>query len=343
MNEKRFNIVYLVGLIITVLLMIWIIISGFISLNITFVIFFWVVKFLSGFGLILGISNGFLIVLDKTKDKIGKRGTNAIIIFQIVIPIILLIYAIDKIISSYYGSGAITMIGIWNDIYVWLDNIIYIYGILSLLLTLYIIPIIRDEIDEAIELGKLSWWKKKAKKVGRGVKKKYFRLKKDFAKAQIQDQMIVKEVLDVWRRKFAINLLLILAIGSFVFTPITFICIMYWLRLYVFFKSETNKYENIALLGSMIWVGIVATLSPFFNITGLRIYETMLPFLWTINVFYLIGIILGSMIFIKKLLNLQGITVQALKLRKKQRQIDKLKREKEDLKQQLKDKTNKIA
>ena len=93
----------------------------------------------------------------------------------------------------------------------------------------------------------------------------------------------------------------------------------------------------------MIWVGIVATLSPFFNITGLRIYETMLPFLLTINVFYLIGIILGSMIFIKKLLNLQGITIQALKLRKKQRQIDKLKREKEDLKQQLKDKTNKIA
>ena len=59
--------------------------------------------------------------------------------------------------------------------------------------------------------------------------------------------------------------------------------------------------------------------------------------------FYLIGIILGSMIFIKKLLNLQGITIQALKLRKKQRQIDKLKREKEDLKQQLKDKTNEIT
>jgi MFS family permease len=302
-----------VGLISTVVLMIWIIVSGFISLNITFIIFFWVVKFLSGFGLILGIANGFLIVLDKTKDKIGKRGTNIIIILQIVIPIVLIIYAIDKIISSYYGTGGFSMTGIWSDIYVWIDNIIYIYGILSLLLTLYIIPIARDEIDEAVELGKFMWWKKKVKKVGRGVKKKYFRLKKDFAQAQIQDQMTVKEVLDVWRRKFAINLLLVLAV---------------------------DKYENISLLVSMIWVGIVATVSPFFNITGLRIYETILPVLWTINIFYLIGIILGSIIFIRKLLILQGITIQALKLRRKEKQIDKLKREKEELKQKLKDKTN---
>ena len=55
------------------------------------------------------------------------------------------------------------MKGVWADIYVWMDNIIYIYGILSLLLSLYIIPIIRDEIHEAVELGKFSWWKKKAK------------------------------------------------------------------------------------------------------------------------------------------------------------------------------------
>ena len=67
MAGKKFNIVYIVGLILTTILSIWIIISGVISLNVTFIIFFWVVKFLSGFGLILGIVNGFLIILDKTK------------------------------------------------------------------------------------------------------------------------------------------------------------------------------------------------------------------------------------------------------------------------------------
>jgi MFS family permease len=336
MAGKKFNIVYIVGLIITTILSIWIIISGVISLNVTFVIFFWVVKFLSGFGLILGIANGFLIVLDKTKNKLAKKGTNAIIIFQIVIPILLIIYAIDKIISSYLGTGGLSMTGVWADVYVWMDNIIYIYGILSLLLSLYIIPIIKDEIQDAVELGKLSWWKKKAKQVGRGIKKKYFRLKKDFAKAQIQDQMSVKDILELWKNKFAINLLLILAIGTFIFTPVAFICVMFWLRLYVFFRSETNKYERLFLMGSMIWVGIIAAVSPYVQ---WGIYESIIGYVWTVNIFYLIGILIGSMIFIKKLLNLQGITIQALKLKKKQRQIDKLKKEKEDLKQQLKDKT----
>jgi MFS family permease len=339
MAGKKFNIVYIVGLIITTILSIWIIISGVISLNVTFVIFFWVVKFLSGFGLILGIANGFLIILDKTKNKLAKKGTNVIIIFQIIIPILLIIYAIDKIISSYLGTGGLSMTGVWADIYVWLDNIIYIYGILSLLLSIYIIPIIKDEIQDAVELGKFSWWKKKAKQVGRGIKKKYFRLKKDFAKAQIQDQMSVKEILELWKNKFAINLLLILALGTFIFTPVAFICVMFWLRLYVFFRSEANKYERLCLMGSMIWVGIIAAVSPYVQ---WGIYESIIGYVWTVNIFYLIGILIGSMIFIKKLLNLQGITIQALKLKKKQNQIDKLKKEKEDLKQQLKDKTKEI-
>jgi len=338
MDEKKFNIAYLVGLIITTIIMLLIIFLGVVSINITFVIFFWVIKFLSGFGLVLAITNAFLILLDKTKDKLTKKGTKVLVILQIVIPILLIIYAIDKIISSYLGTGGFSMTGIWKDIYVWIDNIIYLYGILSLLLQLYIIPIIRDQIDEAVEMGKLSWWKKKAKKVGRGIKKKYFRLKKDFAKAQIQDQMTVKEILDLWRRKFAVNLLLILAIGSFVFTPIAFICVLYWLRLYVFFRSQTHKYENIALLGSIIWIALVATISPFYNLTGLRIWESIQPYLWTINIFYLIGIVLGTLIFIKKTLELQGITIHSLKMKAKEKKIGKLEKEKEDLKRQLEDK-----
>ncbi len=334
MNEKKFKIIYIIGLIISTLLMLWIVFFGNISLNITFVIFFWVVKFLSGFGLILGISNGFLILLDKTKDRIGKRGTNAIIIFQIIIPVILVIYAIEKLITSYLSSGGISMTGVWRDIYVFFDNILYIYGILSLLLTLYIIPIIRDEIDKAVELGKLFWWKKKAKKVGRGIKKKYFRLKKEYAKAQIQDQMTVKEILDLWRNKFAVNLLLIIAIGTFIFTPITFICVMFWLRLYVFFRSDTNNYERIALLTSMTILGIIAVVSPYVQ---WGIHESILQYIWTMNIFYLIGIVIGSLMFIKKLLNLQGITSQALKLKAKDRKIRKLQKEKEDLKEKLKE------
>ena len=145
MTPKKFNRLYLTGLIISTLFMILILVFWIRITSFTFLIFFWVVKFLSGFGLILSITNGFLFLLSRRKDKLSKRGTNLIIIFQIFIPIILILYAIDKLYSGYVGSAStLSMTGIWADIYVWFDNIIYIYGILSLLAQLYHIPIVKQ-------------------------------------------------------------------------------------------------------------------------------------------------------------------------------------------------------
>ncbi len=328
MNEKQFNIVYLVGIIASTIIMLLILLTGVQSLHITFLIFFLIMKYLSGFGLVLSIANAFLIIMDKTKNSISKRGTMVLVVMQIVIPILLIVYGIYTIFSAYSkGTG-----GSQSVMMEWIQNIIYIYGIASLLLHLYIIPIAHQEFADAVELGKLGWWKKKAKNVGRGIKKKYFRLKKEYAKAQIQDQMTIKEILDLWRNKFAINLLLVAAIGAIVFTPIAFICVMYWLRLYIFFRSETKRYENVALLASMICLGIIAVISPLLN---LAFYIAIEDWYWTVQIGYLIGIVLASFIFIKKILNMQGITITSLKMNSKDRQIEKLKKEREDLKKQL--------
>ncbi len=334
MKRKTFNIVYLIGLSISTVLMILILYFWVLYLNITFLIFFWVVKFLSGFGLVLSIANAFLILMDKTKNKIGKRGVRILVTFQIVIPIILIIYSLYKIFASYLGKGGVTMSGIWEGVYLIFDNLLYIWGIGSLLFTLYIFPIFQEEFHKAVELSKFKFIKKGAKKAARVIKKKYFRLKKDFAKAQVQNQMEVNEILDLWRKKFAINLLLILAIGTIIFTPIAFICLMFWLRLYVFYRGETNNYEKVALLISMSFIAMIAIFSPFIN---LPIYTEIADYLWTINIFYFFGIFLATAIFIKKLLNLQGITVQALKMKKKDKEIDKLKKEKDILEQKLQD------
>ncbi|MFX1329001.1 MAG: hypothetical protein ACFE91_12820 [Promethearchaeota archaeon] len=334
MEEKTYKIVYIVGLAITVAIMLWVLIFGILTLNITFLIFFWVIMFLSGFGLVLGIANGFLLLMDKLSDKLSKKGTKALIIIEIVIPAILIGYAIYKIITSYFQATSLTQSGIWF----WLDKILYIYGIVSLLLTLYIIPLASEQFQKAVELGKLSFWKKKAKKVAREIKKKYFSLRKEFARAQVQDQMTVKEILDLWRNKFAVNLLLILAIGTLIFTPIAFICVMYWLHLYIFFRIQTRLWEKGLLLIGIIWIGLVAVISPFLPFLKLGIYETIDPYYWTVNVFYLIGISLATFIFIKKLLNLQGITITALKMKSKDKKLQKLKEEKEALEKQLKEK-----
>jgi hypothetical protein len=79
-------------------------------------------------------------------------------------------------------------------------------------------------------------------------------------------------------------------------------------------------------------IGIFALVAPFIN---LPFYTSIAPFIWTINLFYLFGISFSSYILIKKLLSLQGVTIQELKMRKKDKHIEKLEREKEELKKQL--------
>ena len=82
-------------------------------------------------------------------------------------------------------------------------------------------------------------------------------------------------------------------------------------------------------------VGIIAVLTPFLNFP---FYVVISQYFWTINIFYLLGIILASYIFLKKLLTLRGITFQELKIRRKDKHIEKLEKEKAELKKQLENK-----
>ncbi|MFX0030151.1 MAG: hypothetical protein ACFE8B_13150 [Candidatus Hermodarchaeota archaeon] len=311
MDDRNYLILYIVGLGITTVLMFFILFSANI-LSISFLLFFWIIKFLSGFGLILSIANGFLIVLDKTKEKMAKnkKFVNFIVVFQIIIPLILIIYAIYAIFSSYYEWG-----GTQTGIGLWFNLILYIYGIVSLLLTLYVIPLIREEFQEAAEKGFFKRFKKGAKEVGRGIKKKYYGFRKEYAKKQIQDQKTLKDLLEVWRNKFALYLLIPLAIGTLIFTPITFICLLFWIKVFIIDK-DPEIYERYALLVSIICSGLIAVLSP---ILRFELYISIEDYLWTINVFYLIGIVLASIIFVNKLLKLQGIMIEDIKAKLKEK------------------------
>lgn len=331
MNEKLYRLIYFIVLSVSLLFMILNLTFDLLYLDTFLLVFFWAVKFLSGFGLLLSIANVFLIVLKKFKDKFGKKELKIFNIIQIVVPLILIGYATYKVVISYISKTIITQTGFWF----WFDLLLYLYGILSLLLNLYILPIIRDEISEAAELGKLGWWKKRAKRVGRGIKKKYFELRKEYASAQVQHQMTAKEILDLWRKKFALNFLLIIGIGSIIFTPITMICIVFWLRVYIFFRSKMKTYEKISLLISLVFIGIITLILPFLN---LSVYTNISKFYWSAELFYLIGIVIASIIFVKKLLSLQGITIAKQKIKRREKKIEELEEEKEELKRKLEEK-----
>jgi hypothetical protein len=304
LDLKKFDILYIIGLVATTIFMILEFIFGFIALTTTFLIFFWTMKLLSGFGLILTVSNGILWILSRFTEKFTKKHVQALIIIQVIVPGIFLGYAIYSIISSL--PPAIPPTGIQY----WLDLLVFLYGIISLMLTLYIIPLIREEFQEAVDMGIIKRTKRGAKEIGRKMKKGYFNWRGNYAKAQIQDQMTLGEVLDIWRNQFAVYLLIPIAIGSLVFTPIAFICIIFWLKIIVFDKGEPKFYERIALLISMICITTIACLSYTFNLV---FFTSIEPFFWTIQVFYLIGILISTGILIHQFIKLKGITIKKIK------------------------------
>lgn len=335
MDEKQYLIIFIVGLAVTTLFMLLILLFGDRSLNVVFLVFFFVVKLLSGFGLVLSIVNGFFFIMNKGKDKFSEKQTKALIVFQIIVPILLVLYAIYKIYSSYTGSSSgILMTGDWATIYVIFDELIYIYGIASLLINLYILPLIRGEFDEAINLGRNQKLFRSMKSAGRALKKKWFSWRDQFTKAKVEDQKAIKEVLAKWRNKFAVILLVPLAIGSFILMPIFFILIAMWLKIIVFDREEIYTFEKAALLISIIAIGIVAIIIPYFD---LGIYQQISNWLWTINIFYLIGIVIAALIFVSKFLVLQGVTLGGLKERRFDKKKESLEEEKKRLKQERKE------
>ena len=304
LDIKKFDILYIIGLVTTTIFMILELIFGFVALNITFLLFFWTMKLLAGFGLILTVTNGILWILSRFTEKFSKKHVQILIIIQVIVPGIFVGYAIYSIISSL--PPAIPPTGIQY----WLNLLVFLYGIVALMLTLYIIPLMKEEFEDAVEMGRIKSMKRGTRKIGRKMKRGYFNWRGKYAKAQIQDQMTLGEVLDIWRDQFAVYLLIPIAVGSLIFTPIAFICIVFLLKIIVFDKGEPKFYERIALLISMICITTIACLSYTFNLV---FFTSIEPFFWTIQVFYLIGIIISTGILIHQFIQLKGVTIKKIK------------------------------
>ncbi len=60
----------------------------------------------------------------------------------------------------------------------------------------------------------------------------------------------------------------------------------------------------------MIWIMVIASLSYAFDLIFFTAIE---PFFWTIQIFYLIGILISTVIFIAQFIKLRGITISKIK------------------------------
>ncbi|MBD3353694.1 MAG: hypothetical protein GF364_19575 [Candidatus Lokiarchaeota archaeon] len=169
------------------------------------------------------------------------------------------------------------------------------------------------------------------------MKKRFYRWRKDFGKEQLEKQTSLKGYLELWRQRLAIVVMVILGIGSLVFTPIALILIVFWLRVYFLTSRAIYKFEMILFIIAMCGISIFAILMPFI-IDVTPYYQIIQESYYWLNISYFIGILLSSLIYLKKFyeFNLKG-----WKLERREKKIEKLEEKNKELEEKLKKKKKK--
>jgi hypothetical protein len=323
--EKKFAIIWIVILSAATAVMLLLLLTGESSLDFTLVIFLMVVKFLAGFGTVIGITSAIIFVLTKFeklfKGEEHKKNLKMLLICMFLIIIGLNVYnGPFKIVQSIINPK--------KDVDNIFDKIMFVYGIVSLFFSLYIHPIWKGDFLMATAPTKGDNIKKGLKSASRGIKKRFFTWRKNYAKAELQQQLGMKEFMTNLRQHLAVIVLPFLGAGTIVFTVICVIFVFTWLRIFLLKERKLVKIEFIFLACACIGITVIAVLLPFvFDQTPF--YATIQAGYFGTYIANFAGLLIASIIYLNKMLG------PIIEKRKKQRAKD-LKAEKEDLEKEHK-------
>jgi hypothetical protein len=281
------------------------------SLTWTTVIFFSGSRFLAGFGLFLSLTSGAIFILTKFGDKFKANRKRLLLFnwgFLIVLPFVLMIYYFVKIFLAYQigASASSNPATFQGQVENWLDIILFIEGIISLLWSLYIQPAITERIVDVTETTTSDKLARGAKNVGRGMKKRWFKWRQDYAKALVQDALTLKEIGSVMRQRLAVIMLPVFALGTLLFTPIAVVCAIFFVQL-LWDSDSVEMPERIILAIAMVGTGVITALSPFPQFAALNpFYVQYRDLAWILYLVYFCGLVVSSLFLIRKLLILEG-------------------------------------
>jgi hypothetical protein len=284
-------------LLFTSLLMIVLLVTGENSLNFTFIIFLLVVKFLAGLGVVMGIISISILILKKYPEKFDGEGNQKKVedfnIGLIVLLIVLLIYKGPiKITQSFLSQGSADNI---------FDDALFIYGIVSLMINLYIKPLLKQNFITVTTINTGDMIKSSLQDGAKGVKKWWLKKHNKFGEAQLEEQQTIKKDIDVFRQRMAVVAMLFLGIGSIVFLPIGAIFMVMWYL--IFFKQyrKPHKFEEILLIIACIAICIISVLTTLvLELTPF--YVIIRQYYFIVEIFHFIGLIFTAVIFIRKLI-----------------------------------------
>jgi len=242
-----------------------------------------IMKFLGGLGLILTYAWGcaFALRMFSKRIKGNKTAAQRMKLFLILGSLALAGYGVYNILSSLLSLPEITI----------LTYLLTVYGIISLMLMVYILPAIKDQFQPA---ATESLWQKIKGKFG-GFKYSLWkgyktRARKDFGKVYAAEYDRYKTDLADIRDQLSGILLLPITLIYIGFLPLLGVSIVLWLRIFSQTKKPFHMFEKILLI---VIIGVIMVLSIilFFVITD----PTMLVF-W--NIAYGIGLIFSVCLFI---------------------------------------------
>lgn len=321
--EKKLLLIWTIMLAGSSAVMLFLLLTGEASLNFTLVIFMIVIKFLAGFGTVIGISSVIIFVLTKFEDKFkgeeNKKRLKALLVFMLLVLVVLVVYEGPvKIIESVIKHGDADNI---------FDKLLFVYGIVSLMYSLYIRPIWKGDFLAVTVTTTSDQIKTGLKTATRGIKKKFFIWRKNYAKAELQEQQQMQDFLKKLRQQLAVIVLPFLGAGTVVFTVICAIFIFAWLRIFVVAKErKPNKPEIILLACACIGISAIAIMLPFF-FDATPLYTTIREGYFGTYISQFAGLFIASIIYLRKML-------APIIAKRKVEQIKDLKAEKEELKKE---------
>ncbi len=321
--EKKLAIVWIAILGATGAIMIFLLVKGERSLDYTLVGFLIVVKFLAGFGNVIGVAGATIFLLTKFGSKFNgeenKQKLKLLLVAMVGIIFFLLVYQGPyKIIG-----GIIKMVNREEVKDNLLDQVLFVYGIVSLMWGLYIQPLWKGEFLAVTTVSMGNMVKKGLSDVKKSFKQRISRMKKEYAQVEIAEQQRLQEHLKTIRQRLAVIMMLFLGAGSLAFTPIAAVLIFGWFRIFYITSRKTFRYEIYILVGACVALCAINGIMPFV-LDFTPFYATIQgAYFWTYIATFS-GLLIGAIIYLRKYLG-------PIMAKRKVQQIKDLKEEKEAL------------
>jgi hypothetical protein len=333
--EKKLAITWIAILGATGAIMIFLLVKGERSLDYTLVGFLIVVKFLAGFGNVIGVAGATIFLLTKFGSKFNgeenRKKLKMLLVVMVLIIFVLLVYQ-----GPYKIIGGIVKMAngeaVKDNL---LDQILFIYGIVSLMWSLYIQPLWKGDFLAVTTVSMGNMVKKGLSDIKKSFKQKISRMKKEYAKVEITEQQRLQEHLKIIRQRLAVIMMLFLGAGSLVFTPIAAALIFGWFRIFYITSRKTFRYEIYILVSACVALCAINGVMPFV-LDFTPFYTTIQgAYFWTYIATFS-GLLLGAIIYLRRYLGPIMVNRKVQQIKNLKEEKEELEKEKADLEQQKK-------